>query len=71
MSTTKLTLIRPLMTNLKMTVKDDCAVSVYNLISVSKSSCPSGCVSGGASASCQGVQPLDRCLPTTPLVAEI
>ena len=29
--TTKMMLIRPLMTNLKMTVRDDCAVSAYNL----------------------------------------
>ena len=31
LKTTKMMLIRPLMTNLKMTVRDDCAVSAYNL----------------------------------------
>ena len=31
LKTTKMMLIRPLMTNLKMPVRDDCAVSAYNL----------------------------------------
>ena len=46
--TTKMTLLRALMTNLRMTVRADCAVSACSTppTSLYKSSCPTGCQCG-------------------------
>ena len=71
--TIKMMPVRPLMTNLKMTVQDDCAVSACStpshLHSVYKSSPHLLLVQGGGGgdgAAGGGSQPLDRCLPPFP-----
>ena len=63
---TKMLLVRPLVTNLKMTVRADCAVSTYSHFPpphpISKSSCPL-LVGGGVG---WGSQPWNRYMPPSP-----
>ena len=57
--TTKMFLLRPLLANLKMTVRDDCALSIKAVVP-----CLLGCVCvGGGGLVCQS---LDKCLPSAP-----
>ena len=61
--TIKMAWVRPLMTNLKMTIKTDCAVSAYStpVTSVYKGSCPTGWSGGGV-----GLW-IDVCHPNSPV----
>ena len=61
LKTIKLMLVRPLMTNFKMTIWADCAFSACSPLSIYKSSC--------WLTKCEGSQLLDRSLPPIPMLA--
>ena len=62
--TIKMTRVRPLMTNLKVTVRADCAVSAHSttITSVYKGSCPTGWSGGGSGFGSMSATPTPQLL---------